>query len=109
MGGCLVVCLNDDDSVRRLKGPQRPVVTASDRAAVLASLASVDGVVVFAESTPAEALSRIRPDVCVEGGDYRVDDLPEAALVEGWGGRTVILPYVDGRSTTRTVDKILLD
>ncbi|MFD5513769.1 D-glycero-beta-D-manno-heptose 1-phosphate adenylyltransferase [Streptomyces sp. NPDC127051] len=108
LGDCLVVCLNDDDSVRRLKGPQRPVVTASDRAAVLASLASVDGVVVFAESTPAEALSRIRPDVYVKGGDYRVDDLPEAALVEGWGGRTVILPYVDGRSTTRMVDKILL-
>ncbi|WP_442272299.1 D-glycero-beta-D-manno-heptose 1-phosphate adenylyltransferase [Streptomyces sp. M-16] len=108
LGDCLVVCLNDDDSVRRLKGPRRPVVTASDRAAVLGSLASVDGVVVFAESTPAEALRRIRPDIYVKGGDYRVDDLPEAALVDSWGGRTVILPYVDGRSTTRMVDKILL-
>ncbi|WSK73400.1 D-glycero-beta-D-manno-heptose 1-phosphate adenylyltransferase [Streptomyces sp. NBC_01276] len=108
LGDCLVVCLNDDDSVRRLKGPRRPVVTAPDRAAVLGSLASVDGVVVFAESTPQEALRRIRPDVYVKGGDYRVDDLPEAALVESWGGRTVILPYVDGRSTTRMVDRILL-
>ncbi|MFI5982173.1 D-glycero-beta-D-manno-heptose 1-phosphate adenylyltransferase [Streptomyces sp. NPDC051555] len=108
LGDCLVVCLNDDDSVRRLKGAQRPVVTAPDRAAVLASLASVDAVVVFGESTPAQALRRIRPDVYVKGGDYRVDDLPEAALVEGWGGRTVILPYVDGRSTSRMVDKILL-
>ncbi|MFF1648223.1 D-glycero-beta-D-manno-heptose 1-phosphate adenylyltransferase [Streptomyces sp. NPDC058240] len=108
LGDCLVVCLNDDDSVRRLKGPQRPIVTVGDRAAVLGSLASVDGVVVFAESTPEEALRRIRPDIYVKGGDYRVDDVPEAALVDGWGGRTVILPYVDGRSTTRMVDKILL-
>ncbi|MCX5195372.1 D-glycero-beta-D-manno-heptose 1-phosphate adenylyltransferase [Streptomyces sp. NBC_00249] len=108
LGDCLVVCLNDDDSVRRLKGPRRPVVPAVDRAAVLGSLASVDGVVVFTESTPQEALRRIRPDIYVKGGDYRVDDLPEAALVDGWGGRTVILPYVDGRSTTRMVDRIRL-
>lgn len=108
LGDCLVVCLNDDDSVRRLKGPQRPVVTASDRAAVLAALASVDGVVVFAEATPEEALRRIRPDVYVKGGDYRVEDLPEAAVVDSWGGRTVIVPYRDGQSTTRMVDRLLL-
>ncbi|MEI7033333.1 D-glycero-beta-D-manno-heptose 1-phosphate adenylyltransferase [Streptomyces pratensis] len=106
LGDCLVVCLNDDASVSRLKGSQRPVVTVRDRASVLASLASVDSVVVFSESTPVEALRRIRPDVYVKGGDYRVDDVPEAALVDSWGGRTVILPYVDGRSTTRMIERI---
>jgi rfaE bifunctional protein nucleotidyltransferase chain/domain/rfaE bifunctional protein kinase chain/domain len=106
LGDCLVVCLNDDDSVRRRKGAGRPVVSADDRSAVLGSLASVDGVVVFAEDTPHEALRRIRPDVYVKGGDYRVEDVAEAELVASWGGRTVILPYVDGRSTTRMIDKI---
>nr|WP_246214046.1 D-glycero-beta-D-manno-heptose 1-phosphate adenylyltransferase [Kitasatospora viridis] len=106
LGDCLVVCLNDDDSVRRLKGAERPVVSDVDRAAVLGSLASVDGVFVFGEDTPEDALRQIRPDVYVKGGDYRVDDVPEAALVETWGGRTVILPYLDGRSTTRMIDKI---
>ncbi|MEU8927112.1 D-glycero-beta-D-manno-heptose 1-phosphate adenylyltransferase [Kitasatospora sp. NPDC048545] len=106
LGDCLVVCLNDDESVGRLKGPERPVVSAADRAAVLRSLASVDGVVVFPENTPEDALERIRPDIYVKGGDYRIDDVPEAALVEGWGGRTVILPYLDGRSTTNMIDRI---
>lgn len=101
-----MVCLNDDESVGRLKGPERPVVSAADRAAVLRSLASVDGVVVFPENTPEDALERIRPDIYVKGGDYRIDDVPEAALVEGWGGRTVILPYLDGRSTTNMIDRI---
>lgn len=106
LGDCLVVCLNDDASVSRLKGSQRPVVPVRDRSSVLASLASVDSVVVFSESTPENALRRIRPDVYVKGGDYRVDDVPEAALVDSWGGRTVILPYVDGRSTTRMIERI---
>ncbi|WP_419992281.1 D-glycero-beta-D-manno-heptose 1-phosphate adenylyltransferase [Streptomyces violaceoruber] len=106
LGDCLVVCLNDDDSVGRLKGRQRPIVPVRDRASVLASLASVDSVVVFSESTPENVLRRIRPDVYVKGGDYRVEDVPEAPLVESWGGRTVILPYVDGRSTTRMIERI---
>lgn len=106
LGDCLVVCLNDDASVRRLKGPQRPVVAAGDRASVLESLASVDGVVVFGEDTPEAVLQRIKPDIYVKGGDYRVSDVPEAALVESWGGRAVILPYVEGLSTTSMIDKI---
>jgi rfaE bifunctional protein nucleotidyltransferase chain/domain len=107
LGDCLVVCLNDDASVARLKGPERPVVPAADRAAVLASLASVDGVVLFGEDTPEEALRALRPDVWVKGGDYRVADMPEAKLVETWGGRTVLLPYVEGRSTTRMIGRIV--
>lgn len=106
LGDCLVVCLNSDESVTRLKGPDRPVISAPDRARVLAALKCVDGVVVFAEETPAEALRQIRPDVYVKGGDYRLEDVPEAAVVESWGGRTVILPYVEGHSTSRMIEKI---
>nr|WP_329618699.1 D-glycero-beta-D-manno-heptose 1-phosphate adenylyltransferase [Streptomyces sp. S465] len=106
LGGCLVVCLNDDNSVRRLKGETRPVVPQQDRAAVLASLGSVDAVVLFGEDTPEEVLKIIRPDIYVKGGDYRVEDVAEAALVAEWGGRTVIVPYVEGRSTTSMISRI---
>ena len=105
LGDCLVVCLNSDDSVRRLKGPDRPLVPETDRAGVLLALGAVDAVVVFDEDTPAAALDRLRPDVFAKGGDYTVDSLPEAALVAGWGGQTVILPYVEGRSTTRILEE----
>ena len=100
LGDCLVVCINSDASVRRLKGPSRPLVTATDRARVLEALSFVDAVVVFDEDTPVEVLDRLRPDVWAKGGDYEDADLPEAALVRSWGGRVVLLPYLSGRSTT---------
>jgi D-beta-D-heptose 7-phosphate kinase / D-beta-D-heptose 1-phosphate adenosyltransferase len=103
LGDCVVVCLNSDDSVRRLKGPGRPLVPQADRARVLAALEPVDAVVVFDEDTPAEVLARIRPDVWVKGGDYAGADLPEAALLREWGGQSVVVPYLDGRSTTGLV------
>ncbi|MEV5776765.1 D-glycero-beta-D-manno-heptose 1-phosphate adenylyltransferase [Streptomyces antimycoticus] len=106
LGDYLVVLLNDDDSVRQLKGPERPVVKATDRAAVLAALSSVDEVVIFTENTPESALSRIRPDIYVKGGDYRLSDIPEADLVKSWGGQTVVLPYLEGRSTTGIIKRI---
>lgn len=101
LGDCLVVCLNSDESVRRLKGPDRPLVPASDRAAVLRGLQSVDAVVVFEEDTPFVVLDRLRPDVFAKGADYAVSDLPEAALLAGWGGQAVVLPFLGGRSTSR--------
>ena len=104
LGDALVVCLNSDASVRRAKGPDRPLVTAEDRARVLAALACVDGVVVFDEPTPVEVLARLRPDVWVKGSDYAGQDIPEARVVEEAGGRVVLLPVVDGYSTTRLVD-----
>ena len=107
LGDCLVVCLNDDAGVRRLKGAPRPLVPVADRAAVLAGLASVDTVVVFAEDTPERALQRLKPDIWVKGGDYAVADLPERAVVESWGGRVVLLPYLDGRSTTALIDSMV--
>lgn len=100
LGSCLVVCLNSDASVRRLKGPFRPVVGQEDRAALLAGLACVDAVAVFDEDTPEALLGRLRPDVWAKGGDYTIADLPEAALLESWGGQAVVLPYLDGHSTT---------
>ncbi|MCI4065190.1 D-glycero-beta-D-manno-heptose 1-phosphate adenylyltransferase [Micromonospora sp. R77] len=100
LGDCLVVCLNSDRSVRGLKGPERPVNPERDRAGLLAALDCVDGVVVFDESTPHQVLGRLRPDVWVKGGDYVEAELPEADLVQRWGGDTVVVPYLDGRSTT---------
>jgi rfaE bifunctional protein nucleotidyltransferase chain/domain/rfaE bifunctional protein kinase chain/domain len=104
LGDCLVVCLNADASVRRLKGPGRPVVEQDDRAAVLAALGCVDAVEIFDEDTPVELLRGLRPDLWVKGGDYAVAELPEAAVLAEWGGRAVVLPYVEGRSTTRLIE-----
>jgi rfaE bifunctional protein nucleotidyltransferase chain/domain len=103
LGDCLVVCINSDASVRRLKGPARPLVTAADRARVLEALEFVDAVEVFDEDTPAEVLDRLRPDVWAKGGDYAGADLPEAAVLRRWGGQAVVLPYLDGHSTTALV------
>ncbi|WP_367129737.1 D-glycero-beta-D-manno-heptose 1-phosphate adenylyltransferase [Saccharothrix sp. HUAS TT1] len=105
LGDCLVVCLNSDSSVRRLKGPDRPVTGEQDRVEVLRALGCVDEVVVFEDDTPERVLAEVRPDVWVKGGDYTVDSLPEADLVGGWGGRTVVVPYHRGRSTTEMLSR----
>ncbi|MEV5630096.1 D-glycero-beta-D-manno-heptose 1-phosphate adenylyltransferase [Micromonospora tulbaghiae] len=103
LGDCLVVCLNSDASVRGLKGPERPVNPAEDRARLLAALDCVDAVVVFDEPTPHQVLARLRPDVWVKGGDYGDVELPEAELVRRWGGQVVTVPYLADRSTTATI------
>lgn len=105
LGDHLVVLLNGDASVRRLKGPQRPVVGQADRARVLAALDCVAAVVVFDEDHPRAALDRLRPDVWAKGGDYTEETLPEAETVRRHGGRVVVLPYVDGRSTTSILER----
>jgi rfaE bifunctional protein nucleotidyltransferase chain/domain len=106
LGDCLVVGLNSDSSVRRLKGAERPINSEEDRAEVISALAAVDYVVIFDEPT-AEALVReMRPDIYVKGGDYRVEQLPEAKLVAAYGGKTVLIPEVPGRSTTNLIRKL---
>ncbi|MFV2100719.1 PfkB family carbohydrate kinase [Micromonospora sp. LOL_024] len=105
LGDCLVVCLNSDTSVTGLKGPDRPVIRQDDRSRLLAALSCVDAVMIFDEPTPAAALSWLRPDIWVKGGDYSAgggdgDNLPEAEILRRWGGDTVVVPYLDGRSTT---------
>jgi rfaE bifunctional protein nucleotidyltransferase chain/domain len=107
LGDCLVVLVNSDDSVRRLKGPSRPLVPVRDRARVLAALDCVDAVVVFDEDTPEQALEQVRPDIWAKGGDYAAEDLPERRVLEQWGGQAVLLPYVAGRSTSRMVQTVI--
>jgi rfaE bifunctional protein nucleotidyltransferase chain/domain len=105
LGDRLVVCLNSDTSVRRLKGPGRPVVPQEDRAAVLRALRCVDEVVIFDEDTPEAVLERLRPHVWAKGGDYTAADLPEAEVVARWGGRVELLPFLEGRSSTRLLQE----
>jgi D-beta-D-heptose 7-phosphate kinase/D-beta-D-heptose 1-phosphate adenosyltransferase len=107
LGDCLVVCLNSDDSVRRLKGPERPLVSQADRVAVLEAFGCVDAVVPFGERTPEAVLDRLRPDVFAKGGDYALGELPEAALLATWGGQAVVLPYLEGRSTTQLMKEVV--
>lgn len=107
MGDVLVVGLNSDASARRLgKGPDRPINTLSDRAALVGALKPVDFVVPFDEDTPIETLERLRPDVHVKGGDYDADALPETPTVQAYGGRVVIVPLVAGRSSTDTIRRM---
>jgi len=107
LGDCLVVCLNSDASVAALKGPDRPVMPQGDRSRLLAALSCVDAVMVFDDPTPQAALTWLRPDIWVKGGDYATGGgesvLPEADLVRRWGGHTVVVPYLDGRSTTEMI------
>ncbi|HYY80072.1 MAG TPA: adenylyltransferase/cytidyltransferase family protein, partial [Actinomycetes bacterium] len=106
LGDCLVVCVNSDASVRRLKGPGRPVNPLVDRAAVLEGLSCVDAVVPFDEPTPEAVLACLRPQLFAKGGDYALAqaELPEAALLAGWGGQAVVLPYLRGRSSSRLIE-----
>jgi rfaE bifunctional protein nucleotidyltransferase chain/domain len=104
LGDCLIVCVNSDRSVRRLKGPDRPLVGEDDRAAVLEALDCVDAVAVFGEDTPVELLETLRPDIFAKGGDYAAADLPEAVALRRWGGEVAILPYLPQHSTTRLIE-----
>lgn len=105
-GDCLVLGLNSDASVRRLKGPERPINGELDRAAVVGALKAVDYVVLFGEKTAETIIAKVRPDVYVKGGDYTLDTLPEAKIVQGYGGRVEFVPMVAGRSTSNVVEKI---
>lgn len=106
LGDALVVALNTDDSVRRLKGSGRPVVGEADRARVVAALASVDGVTLFDEDTPAELIEQLLPDVLVKGGDYRVVDIVGRETVEGAGGTVMVLPLVGDYSTSALLGRL---
>lgn len=106
LGDLLVVGVNTDASVRRLKGPGRPFVAQADRAVVLAALASVDVVTLFDEDTPRELISRLLPDVLVKGGDYRPEEVVGRKEVEAAGGEVRILPFVEGHSTTGLAERI---
>lgn len=107
LGGSLVVALNTDTSARRLgKGPDRPLNGELDRAVVIAALESVSLVTWFDEDTPVQLLAELKPQVYVKGGDYDMASLAETALVQSYGGRALAIPFVDGYSTSRLVQKI---
>lgn len=108
-GDVLIIGLNTDESVRRLKGASRPINTQADRAEVLLGLKAVDHVIYFGEQTAENLIGEVKPDVYVKGGDYTLKTLPEAAIVQKYGGRVELVNLVAGRSTTNVINKILAE
>jgi rfaE bifunctional protein nucleotidyltransferase chain/domain len=105
LGDILIVGLNSDDSVRRLKGALRPINTQNDRACVLDALRCIDYVVVFDEDTPYNIIKSVQPDVLVKGGDYAIDDIVGGDIVHERGGSVRVLPFVQGKSTTAIIER----
>lgn len=106
-GDHLFVGINSDDSVRRLKGVNRPIQPADDRATIVDSLANVGDVTIFEEDTPEQLISRVRPHVLVKGEDYEEHEIMGGKIVQGWGGRVVRVPLVEKRSTQGILERIL--
>jgi D-beta-D-heptose 7-phosphate kinase / D-beta-D-heptose 1-phosphate adenosyltransferase len=107
LGDLLVLGLNSDDSVRRLKGPKRPLIGQEERAHILAALNCIDYVVIFDEDTPIELIKAFRPDILVKGGDYTPQEVVGREVVESYGGRVEVVQFVDGKSTTNIIEKVL--
>lgn len=105
-GDVLIIGVNSDASVKRLKGESRPINNQFDRAEMLSGLKSVDYTVIFEEDTPEELIATLKPSIHVKGGDYKKEDLPETKIVESYGGEVRILSFVEGKSTTNIVKKI---
>jgi D-beta-D-heptose 7-phosphate kinase/D-beta-D-heptose 1-phosphate adenosyltransferase len=105
-GDALIVGVNGDASVRRLKGPERPVRTQDERAYVLAALETVDAVVIFDEDTPLELVRVVQPDVIVKGGDYRPETIVGADVVRARGGEVIVIPLTAGQSTTSIIEQL---
>ena len=106
LGDCLVVGLNSDTSVKRLKGESRPVNNEKDRAFVLAALSSISYIILFEEDTPKELIERVRPDILVKGGDYQIENIVGADFVQKNGGQVLTIPFVDGYSSTKTIQAL---
>lgn len=105
LGDVLVVGVNSDASVKRLKGPTRPVQTEADRAEILAALGCVDFTVIFTEDTPEKLIQNIKPDILVKGGDWKVEQIAGSDFVLAHGGKVMSLQFVDGKSTTKLIEK----
>jgi D-beta-D-heptose 7-phosphate kinase / D-beta-D-heptose 1-phosphate adenosyltransferase len=107
LGDALVVAINTDASVQRMKGPNRPIIPEQERAELLGGLSMVDYVCAFDEDTPREAILKVHPDVLVKGADWGINDIVGRTEVEGWGGQVVALPLIKGKSTTSIVERVL--
>lgn len=105
LGDVLFIGVNADSSVRRLKGPSRPIQNQSDRAEILAALESVSFTVIFDEDTPANLIQEVRPDILVKGGDWKIESIVGAPFVQSYGGQVLSLQFVDGKSTTKIIEK----
>jgi len=106
LGDILIVGVNSDNSVRRLKGEDRPIFPEEERAEILRALEAVSYVCIFDEDTPLETILAIRPDVLVKGADWALDDVVGRKEVEGWGGEVVVLPLIEGQSTTNIIGRV---
>ena len=108
LGDVLIVGLNTDASVKKLKGNDRPINNEEDRAEILLALESVDHVVLFGEQTAENLIEEIKPNIYVKGGDYTLETLPEAKIVQSYGGSVQFIPMVIGKSTTNVINKITM-
>ena len=106
LGDVLILALNSDSSVTRLKGKSRPVIHQEDRARVLAALSSVDGIVIFSEATPLHLIKKIRPDILVKGSDYKKNQVVGHQELKKWHGKVELVSIVPGRSTSAIIKKI---
>jgi len=106
LGDILIVGLNDDDSIRRLKGESRPINPLQERAVMLAALRSVDLVIPFSEDTPLNLITSLIPDILVKGGDYEPDNIVGAKEVRQHGGKVIVMPFIDGHSSTKLIQRI---
>ncbi len=106
LGDILIVGVNSDESVKKLKGEGRPILPEEARAEIISSLSFVDYVVIFAEETPEKLISLLKPDIHVKGGDYKGKEIPERRIVESYGGKVVLVDLVEGYSTTSIIEKI---
>ncbi len=106
LGDYLIIGLNTDSSVKKLKGAERPINSEQDRAMVLDALKSVDFVVLFDEDTPLELIREISPNILVKGGDYKADEIVGADFMKQHNGKVMIIPYLQGKSTTKIIEKI---
>lgn len=107
LGDRLIIGLNSDNSVKRLKGDSRPILSEQDRAAILSALSCVDLVVLFNEDTPLELLKELKPDILVKGADYKIEDVVGRNLIESYGGKVCLVPLIEGYSTTKIEAKII--
>ena len=105
-GDILIVAVNSDSSVKKLKGPERPIVSENERMELLAALECVSYVVKFDEDTPIELIKTLKPDIITKGGDYKPEEVVGKEIVEAYGGEVIICPFVDGKSTTNIIKKI---
>ena len=105
-GDVLILGLNTDDSVRKLKGSNRPINSEADRSFVIDGLKAVDYVILFSESTAENLVAEIKPDIYVKGGDYNLDNLPEGKIVQSYGGQVKLIPLLEGRSTSNIISRI---